>query len=111
MDPDREEVLSDTEDPIPLRTDEEEEQEEEDQEEEEEEDARIFNAWMQQYRSGDQQQKKDGEQGEEEEEPEAERPASRTSLEPPTHMRAHRRASLPSPVSPPPDPKQRQKLL
>ncbi|XP_028255625.1 histone H3.v1-like [Parambassis ranga] len=103
MDPDREEdeVLTDTEDPVPLRTDEEEEQEEEQEEgeeDDEEEDARIFNAWMQQYRSGEQ-QKKDGEQGEEAQEPEAERPASRISLEPPTHMRARRRASLPSPAA------------
>ncbi|XP_072235677.1 uncharacterized protein [Leuresthes tenuis] len=94
MDPDRgeAEVFSDTEDPISLREDDEEEEEEE---EDEEEDAKIFNAWMQQYRG---EQKKQGED-EEEEKGESERagPDSRCSFEPPVQMRADRRSSLPCP--------------
>lgn len=100
MDPDREEdVFSDAEDSFPLREDQEEKDEEE--EEDEEENARIFNAWMQQYRGGEHQKKQVQEEKEENEEDmdsEGGRPESRCSFEPPVQMRVDRRSSLPCPV-------------
>ncbi|KAM9766680.1 LOW QUALITY PROTEIN: uncharacterized protein ACNS7B_016025 [Menidia menidia] len=103
MDPDREEadVFSDPDDPPPLREEDEDEDEEEIEEEEEEEGARIFGAWMQQYRGG---QKKPGEQEEEEEEQEQKseaeggRPESRCSFQP-AQISTGRRASLPCPAT------------
>ncbi|KAL7369992.1 hypothetical protein ABVT39_015653 [Epinephelus coioides] len=108
MDPDKDEaeVFSDAENPRPLSAQEEEDEEELEEEEEgekeededEEEDARIFNAWMQRYGAG-QQQNNIGEEDGEEEEAEGRRPGSRSSLEPPVRMRADRRASLPCPAT------------
>lgn len=97
MDPDRkEDVFSDGEDLFPVREDREEEDEQE--EEDEEEDARIFTAWMQQYRGAENQKKQ-----EEREDGEAEggNPESRSSSVPSTQTRMDRRASLPCPVSKP----------
>lgn len=100
MDPDRDEVdvFSDTEEPQTTEAGEDEEDggegEEEEEEEDEEEDARIFNTWMQLYR------RKEIATGEEDGGGEAEggRAESRGTMEPPVHMRADRRASLPCPV-------------
>ncbi|KAF0046321.1 hypothetical protein F2P81_002850 [Scophthalmus maximus] len=98
MDPDREEaeVFSDTDDPTPPRPVEEEEEEEK---EDEEEDARIFNAWMQQYRGGKQTERirEEKETDEEEEEAEGGGSESRSSFEPQVRMRVDRRSSLPCP--------------
>lgn len=102
MDPDQDEaeVNWDTEELTSIRADEEEEREEEEEEEDEEEDARIFNAWMQQYRGRDRQEK--SEQAESEEaEPEGGGAESRDSSDPPVLMRTDRRASLPCPVGEP----------
>ncbi|XP_033471552.1 uncharacterized protein LOC117249862 [Epinephelus lanceolatus] len=107
MDPDKDEaeVFSDAENPRPLSAQEEEDEEEleeeegeKEEDEDEEEDARIFNAWMQRYGAG-QQQNNIGEEDGEEEEAEGRRPGSRSSLEPPVRMRADRRASLPCPAT------------
>lgn len=102
MDPDREEadVFSDVDEPQTTEVGEDEvdggegEEEEEEEEEDEEEDARIFNTWMQLYR------RKEIAAGEENGggEAEAARAESRGTMEPPVHMRADRRASLPCPV-------------
>ncbi|XP_051283102.1 uncharacterized protein si:ch211-207l14.1 [Dicentrarchus labrax] len=104
MDPDREEadVFSDTEEPSPLRADTVEEEVEE-EEEDEEEDAKIFNAWMQRYRGGEQQEKIGEEDEEEEKEKKKGESAegggaeSRSNVEPPARMGSNRRASLPCP--------------
>ncbi|XP_070711782.1 uncharacterized protein [Pempheris klunzingeri] len=104
MDPDKEEgeVVSDTEDLSPQRTEEEEDDGESGVEAEEDdvedENAKIFNAWMQRYRGG-QKQEKDGEQVEVEKKPEGRRPESRGSVESPVRMRVDRRASLPCPAT------------
>ncbi|XP_035006433.2 E3 ubiquitin-protein ligase RNF126 [Hippoglossus stenolepis] len=97
MDPDTEEVevFSGTEVPTPLKP---EEEKEEKEEEDVEEDARIFNAWMQRYRGGKQQEKTREEQ-EEDVESEGGRTESRSSLEPLVGMRLDRRASLPCPAT------------
>ncbi|KAM8871720.1 uncharacterized protein ACB058_003877 isoform 1-T1 [Synchiropus picturatus] len=70
---------------------EDEDEERESEEEDEEEDARIFNTWMNQYRST---QKKI--QGEEEV---RERPQNSDGMEPLQQMRVGRRASLPCPAT------------
>lgn len=102
MDPDQDEaeVNWDTEEPSPVGEDEEEEREE-DEEEDEEEDARIFNAWMQQYRGRDRPEKSEQVEESEEAEPEGGRAESRNSSDPPVLMKADRRASLPCPVGEP----------
>ncbi|XP_057685613.1 uncharacterized protein si:ch211-207l14.1 [Corythoichthys intestinalis] len=69
-----------------------EEGEEEEEEGDEEEDAKIFNAWMQQYRGGEHQKTKDEEQ---DEEGKKGRPESRTSLESAARLQTKRRSSLP----------------
>ncbi|XP_076579487.1 uncharacterized protein LOC143315855 [Chaetodon auriga] len=99
MDPDTEDVFLSTEDPSPLSADEEEEDgQEEEEDEDEEEDSRIFNAWMQRYRGGQQQEKiVEGEDGGEESE--RRRAESRSSVEPLVPMRVDRRASLPCPAT------------
>lgn len=99
MDSDREEaeVFSDAEDSDALRAEEEEEEVKEENEEEgedDDEDARTFNAWMQQYRGGERQERP-GEEEEAEEATEGGRAESRCSSEVPGQMRADRRASLP----------------
>ncbi|XP_062236329.1 uncharacterized protein si:ch211-207l14.1 isoform X2 [Platichthys flesus] len=94
MDPDTEEVevFSDTEVLTPL-TPEEEEEKEKTEEEDVEEDARIYNAWLQRYRGGKQQEQTREEQ--EEVDSEGGGTGSRGSFEPLFGMRADRRASLP----------------
>lgn len=104
----KEAKASDQEDLNPLRAEEEggeeqEEEVEEEEEEDEEEDAKIFSAWMQQYRTGEQQRRTGEEkevEKEEKEEGEAEgsRASSRSSLELLVPMRTSRRMSLPCPV-------------
>ncbi len=100
MDSDREEaeVFADTEDPSPVRAEEEdeedEEREEEEEDEDEEEDAKIFDAWMQRYRSGE----KVGDDKEDQRECEGGRAESRSSIGSPLRLRTDRRASLPCPV-------------
>lgn len=100
MDPDIEEAEEDvflnTEDPNPLTADEEGEDGEE-EEEDEEEDARIFNAWMQRYRGGGQQEKSEEVEGGGEQSQRG-RGENRRSMEPPVQSRVDRRASLPCPV-------------
>ncbi|XP_061549715.1 uncharacterized protein si:ch211-207l14.1 [Phycodurus eques] len=62
------------------------------EEDDEEEDAKIFNAWMQRYRGGEQQKKTDEEQDEEAEEGRVE---SRISYESAARLQTKRRSSLP----------------
>lgn len=104
MDPDREEaeVFSDPEDPFALTAEDKEQEEDEVEEDDDEEDARIFNAWMQRYRGGEQQSKV-GEEEKEDEDDESEggRLKSRSSPEPPAAVKLGRRASLPCPVRTP----------
>ncbi|XP_026219161.1 E3 ubiquitin-protein ligase CIP8 isoform X2 [Anabas testudineus] len=88
------EVFSDAEDPTPLRVEEEGEETGDD----EDEDAKIFSAWMQQYREGDK-QKKTEEEEDEEGASGGGRVESGTSSEVPAPMRTDRRASLPCPLS------------
>ncbi|XP_041822625.1 E3 ubiquitin-protein ligase CIP8 [Chelmon rostratus] len=101
MDPDIEEAEEDvflnTEDPNPLTADEEGEDGEE-EEEDEEEDARIFNAWMQRYRGGGQQEKSEEVEGGGEQSQRG-RGENRRSMEPPVQSRVDRRASLPCPAT------------
>ncbi|CAJ1087454.1 putative RING-H2 finger protein ATL71 isoform X1 [Xyrichtys novacula] len=105
MDPGVEDVFLDNEEPSSAKGEEEESEGEESGEEDsggEEQDAKIFNAWMQRYRGGSQQEKI-GEEEEEEEEGEVDgeleggRSESRNSLEPTARKRMDRRASLPCP--------------
>ncbi|XP_077371509.1 uncharacterized protein LOC144015066 [Festucalex cinctus] len=71
------------------------EEEVEEEEEDEEEDAKIFNAWMQRYRGGEQQKTSDEEQDEEGEE----RAENRISLESAARLQTKRRSSLPCPAT------------